>query len=241
MPRPVEMSDETQETFALLLFTLVRGGSVHGGDAAAAGAPDAADQYRSSLRSELDGIWPFRGLAAYDVIPGANARWAGGGIDVVVYRELGDLEAAMSVVVASRDALAADHGFSCRAFLARERPVRTPPWAGVHGFSSGRAPAGFDRRQWQQRWRAHTSVLAAAPAFAEHLRGYSQFHGLDASTAARLGADDIDGIAHMTYASLEDRTAALQSAEYLEIVRPDEDQFVARDHGVSVLVSRRPP
>jgi hypothetical protein len=237
MPRPVEVSDETQETFALLVFTLVREGSVHSGPPA--GAADAADQYRSSLRSELDGTGPFQDLAAYDVIPGANARWAGGGIDVVIYREPGGLEAAMSVVIPSRAALPADHAFSCRAFLARERPVRTPPWEGVHGFSSGRAPAGFDRRQWQQRWRAHTSVLAAAPAFAEHLRGYSQFHGLDTTTAAGLGADDIDGIAHMTYASLEDRTAALRSPEYLEIVRPDEDQFVARDHGVSVLVSRR--
>ena len=100
MPRPVEVSDETQETFTLLVFTLVREGSVHSGPPA--GAADAADQYRSSLRSELDGTGPFQDLAAYDVIPGANARWAGGGIDVVIYREPGGLEAAMSVVIPSQ-------------------------------------------------------------------------------------------------------------------------------------------
>jgi EthD domain len=160
-------------------------------------------------------------------------------VDVAIYLELGDLEMAATVVDTCRRDMPTDGSFSVRSFAARELEVRAAASAGVHGFSTGTAPEGYDRRRWQQRWRAHAALLDTTPTFSRYLKGYTQYHGLDAVTVARLGADGVDGVAHMAYGSLEDRAVALQLPEYLDVLRSDEDQFVDRNHGVSILVSQR--
>lgn len=217
------------EAPGLLLMTLVRAAPDRERD-------DAVRRFRGGLRAALgsaDGS-----AAGYDVVPDANDRWTGGGIDLVAFATPGGRDAAAPLVVGAKADLPADPAVSFRAFAVEDNVVRPSPAEGVHLFSSGAMADGFDRPAWQARWRAHAALLDATTTFSSHLTGYVQHHGVDTATAARLGLDDTHGVAHMTYRSVEEQAFALSLPEYLEVLRPDEDQFVARHRGMRVHVAR---
>lgn len=216
-------------TDALLLLTLVR--SV----APDAAVDDAVRQFRSGLREVLG--TGGTAVTAYDVVADANDRWTGGGIDHVAFESSEARDRAATAVAGLRADVPPDPTVSFRAYAVKDNLVRPSPVAGLHLFSSGGMAVGFDRPSWQARWRAHAHLIDTTPAFSPYLTGYVQHHGIDAATAARLGLDDTHGIAHMTYRGAEEQALALALPEYLEVLRPDEDEFVSRDRGMRVRVA----
>jgi hypothetical protein len=214
----------------LLLLTLVRGPTPEGG------VDEAVRVYRAGLRREVGAA--ATEVVAYDVVAFAGERWVGGGVDVVSCSSGEALRDAASSIARARAQLPTNASVSFRAIAAERNEVRTPPVAGLHTFSSGGMADGFDRRRWQARWREHARLLDSLPAFSPYLTGYVQYHGVDTVDAAALGVDDTNGIAHMTYRDVEERAHALLLPEYLEVLRPDEDEFVSRTRGMRVFAAR---
>lgn len=212
----------------LLVFTLVRGPAID------RQLEEAVRNHRSALRREVR--VGSVDVVTYDVDPNAGERWLAGGVEVVTYGTDEALVRAMPSVARSRASLPAIPSVSFRAFAAEPNVVRVPTAGGIHTFSSGGMAAGFDRGQWQARWREHARLLDTTSGFSASLIGYVQHHGVEPARAAALGLDDTHGIAQMTYRSTEERTRALVHPEYLAVLRPDEGQFVSRDRGMRVHV-----
>jgi EthD domain len=212
----------------LLVFTLVRGPAID------AEIDEAVRDHRAVLRRALR---VGADAMAYDVVPDPGERWVAGGVEVVTYATDEALARAMPSIARARSSLPAVASVSFRAFATERHAVRGPPVEGIHTFSSGGMATGFDRPRWQARWREHARLLDTTPGFSASLTGYVQHHGIEPGGAAALGLDDTHGIAQMTYPSAEERAHALVHPEYVGVLRPDEDQFVARDRGMRVFVT----
>ena len=93
-----------------------------------------------------------------------------------------------------------------------------------------RRKPGLSREEFSRYYRdTHGPLIRSATGFARHLVNYVQFHALDSATpiAALFGASgDYDGVAALTFASEEAMTQAFAEPDYLNIVRPDEPNFV---------------
>jgi EthD domain-containing protein len=214
----------------LLVFTLVRG------PATEPDVGEAVRAHRAALRRELRA--GSGEAVAYEVVGDPGDHWIDGGVDVVTGAVGDTLAAAVASIARARAQVPSSDAVSFRAFATERNEVRTPPVDGLHTFSSGGMAEGFDRLGWQARWREHARLLEATPEFSRFLTGYVQYHGVDPARARALGVDDTHGIAQMTYRSAEERARALSHREYVEVLRPDEDEFVSRTRGMRVFVSR---
>ena len=84
--------------------------------------------------------------------------------------------------------------------------------------------------QFTKHWRTrHGLLLRACRDFTRHLLSYSQHHPLDADSpvASTFGSlRDFDGVAKLTFASIETMEQAFAEPAYLAQVQPDEATFV---------------
>jgi hypothetical protein len=218
---------------ALVAMALTRSG-----DSAADTA--AISEARSRLAEALTVAGPDALTRSFDVIPGAPGPWAGGGVDVIYYRTIAELEAAALAVGAVRPGRPGQ-GPALRLFGTRTWPVLTPGPEGVHLFAQGHFLPGFSREAGQARWKDHARLMVCTRWFAEQLLGYTQFDGLPAATAARLGLSDTNGIAHIATASVDARLQSRTLPEYLDVLQPDERQFMAPGRGMRVFTAETTP
>lgn len=178
-------------------------------------------------------------LESYDVDRSGRDPWDSGGVDVLLAgTDRAEFERLARHVVAAADRLSADDGVGYRTYGVRRNSVRPAPHAGVHVFSRGGLEVEGGREAWQARWRQHIDLISEAVEYEPHLLGYEQYHGIAAEQADVLGLDDANGIAHMTYASVDDMDLALSLPDYLAVLRADEERFVNRRGGVRIITTR---
>lgn len=98
--------------------------------------------------------------------------------------------------------------------------------------------ASFSQAEFSRYWREHHGPLVNGCAdFARHLLGYSQYHLVDgANDAAEFGIPaGYDGVARLTFASMETMAQAFAEPAYLADVRPDEPRFIDIDACMSFV------
>jgi hypothetical protein len=208
-------------------------------DCSAADTAAISDAFRR-LAEVLMAAGPATLMRSFDVIPGATGPWTGGGVDVIYYRTIAELEAAALAAVEVRADLPA-LGPSLRLYGTRTWPVLTPGPEGVHLFAQGHFLPEFSREAGQARWKDHARLMVRTQWFAEQLLGYTQFDGLPAATAARLGLNDTNGIAHIATTSVDARLLSRTLPEYVDVLQPDERQFMAPGRGMRVFTVEATP
>lgn len=90
---------------------------------------------------------------------------------------------------------------------------------------SGMEPEAFSRYYRD----VHAPLIMSATGFSRHLTGYVQHHAIDRGhpVAALFGVSgDYDAVAALSFASADDMRRAFEEPDYLNIVRPDEPNFV---------------
>ena len=81
----------------------------------------------------------------------------------------------------------------------------------------------LDRASFQRYWLDHHGPLFRSTAVAQrYVVRYEQQHTIDAAEATA----DFDGVGVQWYRSAEDTEALFSDAEYLAVVRPDEERFI---------------
>ena len=104
-----------------------------------------------------------------------------------------------------------------------------------------RKKAILSREEFRRYWRTiHGPLVASVPEFTRHLMGYSQYYIAQNSPALYfpLGAfADYDGVASLKFHSEEDMAAALAEPRYLEIIKPDERNFIDLAARISILAT----
>ena len=93
-----------------------------------------------------------------------------------------------------------------------------------------RRKAGLTREEFTRYWHdRHAPLVLSVPEFMRHVRRYVQYH--DAPGAAAAGSlfgdiSDYDGVGEIWFDSREAMNAALNEPRYLELIKPDEMQFI---------------
>lgn len=88
-------------------------------------------------------------------------------------------------------------------------------------------------------WREkHGPLVASVPEFIRHVRHYVQYHLIDAEDLPfPLFGDfsDYDGVAALTFDDPETIERAMSEPRYLEIIRPDEANFIDAERCMSFV------
>jgi hypothetical protein len=218
---------------ALVTMALIRS------DFSPADAAEISDG-RRRLAEVLLVAGPATLTRSFEVIPGVAGPWTGGGVDVTYYRTTAELEAAALAARGARRDLP-PRGPSVRLYGTRVWPVLTPGPEGVHLFAQGHFLPEFSRSAGQARWKDHARLMVRTQWFGEQLLGYTQFDGLPAATAARLGLTDTNGIAHIATTSVDARMQSRTLPEYVDVLQPDERQFMAPGRGMRVFTVETTP
>jgi uncharacterized protein (TIGR02118 family) len=92
---------------------------------------------------------------------------------------------------------------------------------------------GLSTEAFQKHWReVHGPLVRSVPEFMRHVRKYIQYHVISAEDMSQktVGhAADYDGIAALTFDSPEAIETAFSEPRYLELIRPDEGNFIDPD------------
>jgi uncharacterized protein (TIGR02118 family) len=95
--------------------------------------------------------------------------------------------------------------------------------------------AEFFHHHWTE---VHGPLVKSVPEFIRHVRKYVQYHvaGGDAVPKGTVGhVSDYDGVAALTFDSAAAIEAAFSEPRYLEIIRPDEANFIDPDNCLTFL------
>ena len=85
---------------------------------------------------------------------------------------------------------------------------------------------GISFDEFDSYWRdRHGPLVKSVPEFARHVRKYVQCHLVKGAVPFGI-AGDYDGVAELTFDSVEAAAAAFREPKYLEIIRADELKFV---------------
>jgi uncharacterized protein (TIGR02118 family) len=97
------------------------------------------------------------------------------------------------------------------------------------------------RLEFSRYWReAHGPLVRSCTQFMRHVRSYTQFHLLEGPSpvSSMFGVDAAyDGVAVLSFSSPEAIAAAFSEPRYLEIVRPDEFNFVDLENCLSFVTN----
>src|ERR1700736_5681275 len=107
-----------------------------------------------------------------------------------------------------------------------------------------RRKKGISREEFSRYWFEHHAPLVLSTAeFMRHVRKYIQYHFAPGQAAAGslFGdiANDYDGVGEIWFDSRESMNAALNEPRYLEIMRPDEYNFIDLDGCLSFVGEER--
>ncbi|MGE0858036.1 MAG: EthD domain-containing protein [Gammaproteobacteria bacterium] len=106
-----------------------------------------------------------------------------------------------------------------------------------------RRKQGLSREEFSRYWfERHAPLVKSVPEFMRHVRKYIQYHPAPGSNAAgSLFGDitDYDGVGEIWFDSREAMNAALSEPRYLEIIKPDEREFIDLDGCLSFIGDER--
>lgn len=88
---------------------------------------------------------------------------------------------------------------------------------------------GMTRAEFHRYWRdVHAPLVQTIPEFFGLVRKYVQSHALggERSEAAGFPRSEFDGVVELWFDSPEDVEKAYTAARYLEVIRPDEQNFI---------------
>jgi len=202
---------------------------------------------RAAAAIEQDRARRIDGLAAaavptlvrtFDAIPGATGSWTGGGVDVLRFAGADELEAAAAAASRHQAELPSPDGaagLSVRLYGAWAYPILTPGPEGTHMFAHGHFRPELSREAGQARWKQHARLLVTTQWYTEYLLGYTQYDGLPASEATRLGLDDTNGVVHIATPSVQARLDSTRVPEYLAVLQPDDREFMVAGRGMRVF------
>jgi len=87
----------------------------------------------------------------------------------------------------------------------------------------------FTFEQFDTYWRErHGPLVRSVPEFTRHVRRYVQCH-LTTAKVPLMQAEGCDGIAELWFDSAEAMNRAFVEPRYLEVIRPDELEFLDMD------------
>jgi uncharacterized protein (TIGR02118 family) len=93
-----------------------------------------------------------------------------------------------------------------------------------------RRKAGMTREAFSRHWRdVHGPLVTGVPEFMRHVLAYRQYHFCDEKDLPFQMFGDLssyDGVALMRFESAQAIQAALAEPRYLEVIRPDEGNFI---------------
>jgi hypothetical protein len=177
------------------------------------------DRSPASLDPEVAGLFPplFDALLEFWFDDAENAAAVMAKLD----RDSAVRDAAEAVVDAERSVLWLAQVFPIKCEEGRSR---------VKFLAGGDAAEGWSIEGAQRYWReVHPAVARTAPTVWEPLTRYVQFHGSpvpDGVGASPLGRwRRVPMCAEMGFADERDFVTNYSNAEYLSIVRPDEEKF----------------
>lgn len=98
---------------------------------------------------------------------------------------------------------------------------------------------GMTPQEFSSYWRErHGPLIQACPDFKRHLSSYVQYHLIDGNSdiAKMFGVSgEYDGVAVLRFHDENALRQAFKEPAYLEMVRPDEPNFVDLDHSMSFI------
>lgn len=106
-----------------------------------------------------------------------------------------------------------------------------------------RRKQGMSREEFSRYWfERHGPLVKSVPEFMRHVQKYIQYHPAPGSNAAgSLFGDitDYDGVGEIWFDSREAMNAALSEPRYLEIIKPDEREFIDLEGCLSFIGDER--
>jgi len=95
--------------------------------------------------------------------------------------------------------------------------------------------SGLTHEQFSEHWRTtHLKAAKASPSARKYMRRYYQNHLTD-DTLPDIPPSKFDGIAEVWFDSLDDVKAFFASPDYLETLKPDEDNFIDGEKSEMVI------
>jgi uncharacterized protein (TIGR02118 family) len=100
--------------------------------------------------------------------------------------------------------------------------------------------AGLSHEEFATYWRErHAPLVRSVPEFTRHVRRYVQCH-IATATVPLAAAGDYDGVAELWFDDVEALAAAFAEPRYLEVIRPDELEFVDLERTISFVTEEVP-
>lgn len=101
---------------------------------------------------------------------------------------------------------------------------------------------GLSLEEFNRYWREkHGPLVLNTPDFARHIRRYVQCHKTEASNSGFFsGSSEFDGVGELWFDDMESMERAFREPQYLEVVRPDELNFVDLEGCRVMLVEEVP-
>jgi EthD domain len=121
--------------------------------------------------------------------------------------------------------------------FATENIVIDGPREGIKFLALARRAPGVDVHQFQRYWvDVHARKVRKNREFRQHARRYVQHHVMPETVQAPAGLVPYDGIVELWFDSIPGAIAAFSSKSYLDALRTDEHNFVAKPPSPRLVV-----